>query len=124
MTRSIDDDELLAVVQRSLGEALRRGTKDVQGSVMRKVTAYLHGRPELPELLGITEAAEVLGIRKPHVYRLVSQGRLEAALALKGGQVFLGDATRTLAGELEAERAGRATRREARDAGQTEPVTT
>ena len=115
MIRSINDEELLAVVQRSLGDALRRGTKDVQGSVLRKVTAYLHGRPELPELLGVTEAAEVLGIRKPHVYRMVDQGRLSAALALKGGQVFLGAPTRTLAAELEAERAGRTARREARD---------
>ncbi len=128
MIRSVDEDELLRLVERTVKDAVRRGTKDPAASAVTKLKKHLAERPRLPRLLGVTEAAEVLGIRKPHLYRLRDQGRLpEPLLTLMAGQLFSAEEIEALAAELQTERSARATKREdreAREAMQPEAVAT
>lgn len=102
LIRSVDDEELLGVL---------RGVKNMSLARAR-LSEYLSGRPALPPLLGVTEAAEILGVRKPHLYRLRDQGRLpEPVMTLMAGQIFLEEDIRKLAAELAAERSAREVKR-------------
>lgn len=102
MIRSVDDVELMDLL---------KGVKNMS-SARARLTEYLSGRPALPPLLGVTEAAEILGVRKPHLYRLRDQGRLpEPVITLMAGQIFLRSDIEVLAAELADERANRGARR-------------
>lgn len=113
-TRSVDIETLMKI--------LGPGQK-IPLPVVARVREYVESCPVLPEILGVTEAAQLLGVRKPHLYRLRDQERLPAPAAeIMAGQIFVKEDLVPLAQELEAERAARAEKREARDADPAESV--
>jgi electron transfer flavoprotein alpha/beta subunit len=68
----------------------------------------------LPIVVGVTRAAEILGIPKPNVSRMRRQGRMPEPLEQDGpgAPVFVRSEVEALARELQAEREARAARGE------------
>lgn len=74
----------------------------------RRALADLEEVAGSPVLVGTTEAGELLGIPKPHVTRLVNQGRMPPVVAHPGvGRLWLRAELGPLREELERERAAR-----------------
>ncbi|MFJ1662288.1 hypothetical protein [Streptomyces anthocyanicus] len=63
--------------------------------------------PCIPELAGIAEAADILGVHKQQVDRLVSRGDLQAAQTLAAGPIFAADTIRGFAEKRQSRRIGR-----------------
>lgn len=63
----------------------------------------------VPKLVGVTRAAELLGVQKGHVGRFRERGRLDAIEVEGSAPVFLLTDVERLAGELKGEREARAT---------------
>ncbi|WP_274036584.1 hypothetical protein [Streptomyces sp. MMBL 11-1] len=63
--------------------------------------------PCIPELAGIAEAADILGVHKQQVDRLVGRGDLQAAQTLAAGPIFAADTVRRFAEKRQSRRIGR-----------------
>lgn len=63
--------------------------------------------PRVPELAGIAEAADILGVHKQQVDRLVGRGDLQPVQTLAAGPVFAADAVRSFAEKRQSRRIGR-----------------
>lgn len=64
--------------------------------------------PNVPPLVNVTAAAELLGVAKANIERLRQQGRMPEAIEVEGGKrptpVYVKSEVVELAGELKAER--------------------
>ncbi|MFG3429625.1 hypothetical protein [Streptomyces californicus] len=63
--------------------------------------------PRVPELAGIAEAADILGVHKQQVDRLVGRGDLQPVQTLAAGPIFATDAIRSFAEKRQSRRIGR-----------------
>ncbi|MEE1737024.1 helix-turn-helix domain-containing protein [Streptomyces sp. BE147] len=63
--------------------------------------------PSIPELASIAEAADILGVHKQQVDRLVGRGDLPAAQTLEAGPIFAADTVRGFAQKRQSRRIGR-----------------
>ncbi|MFI1189250.1 hypothetical protein [Streptomyces californicus] len=63
--------------------------------------------PCVPELAGIAEAADILGVHKQQVDRLVGRGDLQPVQTLAAGPVFAADAVRRYGEKRQSRRIGR-----------------
>lgn len=114
----IDDNRLKQTIARALRDSGRRRLNaDMRAAeVLKAVDAYLDKQPLFPPAVGVAEAAEVLGLPKPRIYRLQEQGRMpEPVLELQSGPLFLRAEVEALAAELNTERAERERRRAERE---------
>lgn len=105
--RYVDENELLMQLRRAL---------DPDGRV-EWFYRWLMKQRTLPKLVGVTGAAEMLGLPKARIARLREQGRMPEPLQIVGpsAPVYLHDEVRALADELNRERDERLLRRRARE---------
>lgn len=90
--------------------------RDHKAAVRLAVERFLERQATAPFLVGTTVAAEILGIKPPHVTRLREQGRMPAPVAVQGSvEAYVREEVEQLARELSRERAERAARREAKE---------
>lgn len=61
-------------------------------------------------LLGSKDAADILGVDRPRVWRMEEKGRIKRVGEIAASPLFLREDVERLAGELEAERAERSAR--------------
>lgn len=106
----VEDRALRRVVANALRDSDRRRlNREMRaGNVLRAVDAFLGKQPRLPDLVGLMDAAQMLGVPKPRVYRLEEQGRMPEPVAkLSSGPVYLRSEVQALADQLHEERAER-----------------
>jgi predicted DNA-binding transcriptional regulator AlpA len=98
------------VERKALRQAVRRaarfgGTPEV---VADRLDRWLDKQRRVPDLVGTTEAARILGMRAPHVSRLRDEGHMPDAVPVAGGNsVYLREEIEALAEEREVERTRR-----------------
>lgn len=77
---------------------------------------WLRAQRTAPRLVSAKRAAEMMGIKPPHISRLREQGRMPDPIPVEGGNdAYVFEEVKALAGELNRERAARARRKEERD---------
>lgn len=73
----IDDDGLVRAVRRLVPSEDR---ETAEAAIRR----YLERQPRVPDLVGPTVAARILGVPPPHITRLKAKGRMPDAVAVEG----------------------------------------
>lgn len=116
----IRDEDLVDEVRqimRRLGFTGSAGGDGQAAMAETRIRRFLHHQRTLPDLVGVAEAADLLGVRKPRIYRLADQGRMpEPLVELAGGPVYLREEVSALAATLQEEREGREARRAEKEA--------
>lgn len=76
---------------------------------------WLSRQPRVPRLMGRAAAADLLGIKSPHIARLHEQGRMPDPVEVDGtSPVYLYEEVQPLARELQRERDARKRTRDGR----------
>lgn len=108
----VNGDGLADVVASAIEDSRRRklNREMAAKNIIRSVSGYL--ADSYPTLVGVGEAAEMLGLPKPRIARLREQGRMpEPIQELAAGPVWLRSEVKLLAEELAEERRTREARR-------------
>lgn len=104
-TRFVDERLLRRRLEKALGDAADSGDARSQVAAFG---SWLRRQPALPTLVGATRAAEILGVKAPHIARLKAQGRMPEPVAVEGGnEAYLLSEVLALAKTLNAERAAK-----------------
>lgn len=82
-TRFVDEGKLLGAAERlAVAEDPARG--------LANFTRWLKRQPEMPDLVGVTVAAQILSVGKSRIYRLVENGTLPEPFSIElTGPVWL-----------------------------------
>lgn len=89
---------------------------EARPAVKAALERFLARQPSAPFLVGTTVAAEILGIRPPHVTRLREQGRMPQPVEIQGSvEAYIREEIEELAQVLGRERAEREARRAQRE---------
>lgn len=101
------------VSERDVVKAALRASGGSAETMTQALNRIFGRAPRMPEIMGLAEAADAVGLRKPHLYRLRDNGRLPEPIAeLANGPVFLASEINVLAKQLQGERAEKARRKE------------
>lgn len=101
MHRFIDEAELLRRVP--------------DADLRARLERWLRKQPTAPILVGVSRAAQMMEVPKPHIYRFREQGRMPEPIEVEGpsAPVWIKAEVAAFAEDLKRERAARAERRAA-----------
>lgn len=95
MLRVVDEEAVLSVVLSALEEArVRKLNNQMREKLVSDTLTTVLGdaltveESPLPQLVGLAEAAEILGTKKQYIARLISQESLIPAVRFASGPVF------------------------------------
>lgn len=112
-------------IQEEVSEAIQSALSDAQSQKLSRaryvqlVLSRVHAvfarhqdEAPLPDVVGVTAAAEILGVNKPRIYKLDAQGRMpKPALSPDNGPLYRRSEVERLRDELVVERAERERKR-------------
>jgi predicted DNA-binding transcriptional regulator AlpA len=115
--------ETVFVERDALLKAVRRACKgaevptDMEADLVKRLERWAKKQAGVPDLVGTTEAAKILGMRPPHVSRLRDAGQMPEAVPVGGGNdVYLRSEVEALASERQSLAAARQAQREGKAA--------
>jgi predicted DNA-binding transcriptional regulator AlpA len=101
----VEDRGLIRTARSALTNAADRD------AVATAILRWLRRQPTAPRLVSPTRAAEILGVKLPHLVRLKEQGRMPDPIPIAGSRdAYLLEEVEALGRELAEERAQRAER--------------
>lgn len=115
----------LLEIQEEVSDAIRTALADAQSQKLSRaryvalVLSRVHAvfdrhqsEDPLPDVVGVTAAAEILGVNKPRIYKLDTQGRMpQPAIVADNGPLYRRQEVERLRDELVVERAERERKR-------------